>query len=270
MSELARATTVRTQPVSAAEQEALGEPLLRVRDLRIEYAGSGFTLELESLTLRRGERIALLGPSGSGKTTLLRAIKGLVPAQRGEVALLGAAGPVLDPEERNKQIALIYQQFSLVGRLTVYENVLAGCLGRLPVWRSALGLMPARERSAAVGAVLELGLEEQLLSRADRISGGQQQRVAIARAIVQHARVVLADEPIASLDPETGAQVMDSLLQAAALHGQGLVMTFHDPAAARLYANRVIGLREGRVLFDAPTADMDSTMLARLYRGEAS
>jgi len=241
---------------------------MRVRDLQVRYPGSEFSLEVESLTVRRGERIAILGASGSGKTTLLRAVKGLVPEAKGEVALLRASGPVLSRDERLRSIALIYQQFNLVGRSTVYENILAGCLGRLPSWRVALGLFPRHEREAAIRAALEMGLEEQLVMRADRLSGGQQQRVAIARAIMQRAALLLADEPMASLDPETGAQVMDALLGAAALHGQGLLISLHDPEAACAYANRILGMREGRILFDLPSSEIGPDHLASIYRKE--
>jgi len=252
-----------------AEQQAVGEPLVRVRDLRVSFSKTDFTLTVDSLTIRRGERIALLGPSGSGKSTLLRAVKGLVSPTSGEVALLGATGPILSTRERMRTVALIYQQFNLVERSNVYENILAGCLGRLPAWRVALGLFPKSERDAAVRAAEEMGLHQQLLSRADRISGGQQQRVAIARAVLQRASLVLADEPVASLDPETGAQVLDALLEAAALHGQGLILSLHDPDAARTYANRILGLRAGNVIFDLPAGEVRDAELTALYRGTA-
>jgi phosphonate transport system ATP-binding protein len=259
--------TARALAPAAAEGHTVGEPLVRIRDLEVRFPRSEFALHLEDLTIRRGERIALLGSSGSGKTTLLRAIKGLVRITAGEVAVLGATGPVQAPRERMRSVALIYQQFNLVGRSTVYENILAGCLGRLPAWRVALGLFPGPERQAALRAADELGLEQHLLARADRISGGQQQRVAIARAVLQRAPLVLGDEPVASLDPETGAQVLDALLAAAALHGQGLVLSLHDPDAARTYASRVIGLRAGRVVFDLPAQHVGPTELAGLYGG---
>jgi phosphonate transport system ATP-binding protein len=233
--------------------------LLTVTDLRVQFPSTTFSLALESLTLRAGERVGVLGPSGSGKSTLLRAIKGLVPLAVGRVELDGAA----------RNVALIYQQFHLVGRATVYENILVGSLGRVSAWRAALGAFPRVERAAAVRAALEVGLGEQLLARADRTSGGQQQRVAIARAIVQRAHLVLADEPVASLDPETGRQVLDVLLKAAALHGQGLLISLHDPALARQYCSRLVGLRAGRMAFDAPAASVTDEDLERLYRRSA-
>jgi len=233
--------------------------MLTVTDLRVQFPGSPFVLAVASLAVRAGESVGVLGPSGSGKSTLLRAIKGLVPPAAGRVELDGTG----------RNVALIYQQFHLVGRATVYENILVGCLGRVPAWRAALGAFPRIERAVAVTAALEVGLGEQLLARADRLSGGQQQRVAIARAIVQRARLVLADEPVASLDPETGRQVLDVLLKAAALHDQGLLISLHDPALARHYCSRLLGLRDGRVAFDAPSDAVTEQDLERLYRRPA-
>jgi phosphonate transport system ATP-binding protein len=238
-------------------------PLLQVAGLRVRYPGTAFSLEVASLSVQAGECVGLLGPSGSGKSTLLRAIKGLVPLEAGRVELShGIEADCPSPAE----IALIYQQFHLVGRATVYENILVGCLGRVPKWRAVLGLFPRTERRAAVAAALEVGLEEQLLARADRTSGGQQQRVAIARAIVQRARLVLADEPVASLDPETGKQVLEVLLTAASLHDQGLLISLHDPALARATCTRLLGLRDGLVLFDTPAGRVTDAQLEELYR----
>jgi phosphonate transport system ATP-binding protein len=242
------------------------EPLLRVTGLRVQYPDTTFSLAVDSLAVRAGESLGILGPSGSGKSTLLRAIKGLAPLTTGRVDL--SASPSSEKgrrTDRRAEVALIYQQFHLVGRATVYENILVGSLGRLPRWRAALGLFPRKERQAAVAAALEVGLEEQLLARADRTSGGQQQRVAIARAIVQRARLVLADEPVASLDPETGRQVLQVLLDAAAVHDQGLLISLHDPDLARASCTRLLGLRDGRVRFDEPAERVTDGDLERLY-----
>jgi phosphonate transport system ATP-binding protein len=244
--------------VEVEPQSAIGA-LLTVTDLRVRFPGTAFSLTLDALAVRAGECVGVLGPSGSGKSTLLRAIKGLVPLAAGRVDLDGTA----------RDVALIYQQFHLVGRATVYENILAGSLGRVPAWRAVLGAFPRAERAAAVRSALEVGLGEQLLARADRTSGGQQQRVAIARAIVQRARLVLADEPVASLDPETGRQVLDVLLQAAELHEQGLLISLHDPMLARQYCSRLLGLRDGQVVFDAPASAVTDADLERLYQRPA-
>lgn len=236
------------------------EPLLRVTGLEVRFPGSEFSLRVAALAVHAGERVGVLGPSGSGKSTLLRAIKGLVPLHDGRVEL----------DEEARRVALIYQQFHLVGRATVYENILIGSLGRIAPWRSALGLFPRAERAAAVNAAIEVDLEEHLLARADRTSGGQQQRVAIARAIVQQARLVLADEPVASLDPETGRQILELLLKAAALHDQGLLISLHDPLLARHYCSRILGLRDGRVVLDSPAEAVSDADLERLYRRSAA
>jgi phosphonate transport system ATP-binding protein len=252
--------TTDNEGVSARSPERPNaEAHLHLTDLRVRFPGSEFCLEVETLTVRAGECVGVLGPSGSGKSTLLRAIKGLVPLEAGRV-VLG------EGEVSQRSAALIYQQFHLVGRATVYENILVGCLGRIPPWRSVLGAFPRVEREGAVRAALEVGLGEHLLARADRTSGGQQQRVAIARAIVQRARLVLADEPVASLDPEIGRQILDVLLQTAALHDQGLLISLHDPGLARVYCSRILGLRDGRVVLDAPAAHVREADLEQLYR----
>jgi phosphonate transport system ATP-binding protein len=246
-----------------------------VTDVRVRYRDGGFVLVVPSLEVRSGECVGVLGSSGSGKSTLLRAIKGLAPLEHGRVELAEAEHEVARPSGRTGalpvpgraggEVALIYQQFHLVGRATVYENILVGSLGRVASWRAALGLFPRAEREAAVRAALEVGLGDQLLARADRTSGGQQQRVAIARAIVQRAHLVLADEPVASLDPETGRQVLEVLLEAAALHDQGLLISLHDPDLARRYCSRILGLRAGEVVFDAPADRVGDEELGRLY-----
>jgi phosphonate transport system ATP-binding protein len=250
-------------------------PLLQISDLRVHFRDGGFTLSVPALEVRSGECVGILGQSGSGKSTLLRAIKGLVPIESGRLVLAearepadlssGKAGSLSVSGRAGGEVALIYQQFHLVGRATVYENILVGSLGRVPSWRAALGFFPKDERGAAVRAALEVGLGDHLLARADRTSGGQQQRVAIARAIVQRAHLVLADEPVASLDPETGRQVLEVLLEAAAQHDQGLLISLHDPELARRYCSRIVGLRAGEVVFDAPADRVSDGELGRLY-----
>jgi phosphonate transport system ATP-binding protein len=244
---------------------AAAEALVRIRALRVVYPSRTFSLEIPALEIRRGERLALLGSSGSGKTTLLRAMKGVVELSSGQVELLLDGQPVQAPRRRARSAALIYQQFNLVGRATVYENILTGCLGRLPLWRVAVGAAPESEREAAVAIACELGLSDCLLSRAGRISGGQAQRVAIARAALQRAPLVLADEPVASLDPATGAHVLEALQSTAARYRQTLVMSLHDPDAARSYADRIVGLRGGRLVFDLPARDVGPAELNAVY-----
>jgi len=177
--------------------------------------GARRALDGVSLNVDRGEMVALIGPSGSGKSTLLRAITGLAPidAGDGEIRAFGnfvqAQGRVSDKvREARIRIGFIFQQFNLVGRLTLFTNVALGSLGRIPAWRGLLGLWPQETREAAMAALARVGVADYAGQRAGTLSGGQQQRGAIARALVQKAKVILADEPVASLDPVSARRVM--------------------------------------------------------------
>jgi len=220
-----------------------------------------------SLAVRPGEFVALLGPSGAGKTTLFRCLTGLTPTDEGHVRIDGH--PISRTGARElaaarRHVALIFQQFNLVRRLTALENVLAGRLAQASTWRVLARCFARADRQLALRCLDTVGLLDRAWSRADRLSGGQQQRVAIARALAQEAKVILADEPVASLDPDSAATVLDSL-RSAARAGVAVVTSLHQVHLATRYADRIVALRAGRVVQDAPVGSVDRRALERIY-----
>jgi phosphonate transport system ATP-binding protein len=234
----------------------MSEPLLRVRDLSVRLPGSKRAIcDGVSFSLAAGERVALFGPSGAGKTTLLRAINSSVPVHAGQIAFAGeAANPVGKIALRNlrRRIAMIPQKHDLVESLRVYHNVMAGALGR---WSDAHALRflfwpSAAELQEAKAALKRVGLDDKLNARSSALSGGQQQRVAIARALVQQPLLILADEPVASLDPRMAHQVLELLCGLAKHDGVALVCTLHQPELARQYFPRLLQMEAGRLIAD--------------------
>jgi len=229
-----------------------------------------------ALSVQPGEMVALIGASGSGKSTLLRHVAGLACCDRtggGRIEVLGRevqAHGRLNSEVRRLRadIGYIFQQFNLVGRLSVVQNVLLGCLGRTPRWRGTLGLFTAEERQRALHALERVGLVDLAMQRASTLSGGQQQRVAIARALCQRAEVILADEPIASLDPESARKVMEILADINREDGKTVVVTLHQVDYAMRYCQRAVALKGGRIHFDGPTAELNPNFLNDLYGGD--
>jgi phosphonate transport system ATP-binding protein len=205
----------------------------------------------------------VLGPSGAGKTTLFRCIAGLLTPDRGSARL--------DTDERpgsrdgRRRIAVVFQQFNLISLLTALENVLAGRLGYAPAWRGWLRRFARADRLLALECLDRVGLVGLATERADRLSGGQQQRVAIARALAQQPHLILADEPVASLDPTAAEGVMALLRSIARADGVAVLCSLHQVPFARAYADRIIGLSHGRVVLAAPTGEFDEAAYASLY-----
>ena len=229
-----------------------------------------------SLTIQPGEMVALIGASGSGKSTLIRHISGLERAlgPAAEVEIFGRhmqTGGRLTGDARalRREVGVIFQQFNLVGRLSVLTNVLIGCLGRIPAWRGTLGLFPRRERDQAMRALARVGMDGRAHQRASTLSGGQQQRAAIARALLQGAKLVVADEPIASLDPVSSKRVMETLCALNREDGISVLVSLHQVEYARRYCPRTIALRAGEVAYDGPSAALTDSFLRNLY-GDAS
>jgi len=250
-----------------------------MNDLAIEVTslhkqfGEKAALRGIDLQVRRGEMVALLGASGSGKSTLLRHLSGLHVAHRGAVKVLGRelqANGKLSPNVRalRAEIATIFQQFNLVDRLPVMTNVMAGALHRLPLWRTVLRSFPAAEHQRAHEALCRVGIEACAWQRASTLSGGQQQRAAISRALVQGAKVVLADEPIASLDPSSSRRVMELLAAVNRDVGATVVVSLHQVDYAFAYCPRTVALRGGEVVFDGPTNQLSMERLQSLYGGQ--
>jgi phosphonate transport system ATP-binding protein len=242
------------------------EPVARVDGLTKRYAPAIAALDGLSFTIRPGEFVAVLGPSGAGKTTLFRCLTGLTRPDGGTVVVVGHDIWRSPRELRSarRQLALIFQQFNLIRRLSALENVLVGRLAHVPTWRVLLRRFTRRDRQLALGCLDTVGLVDRAGTRAAELSGGQQQRVAIARALAQDAKIILADEPVASLDPESSATVLASLRSAVSA-GVTVVASLHQVHLARAYADRIVALRGGRIVEDVAAARLDARALELIY-----
>jgi len=256
-----------------------------IRNLRKTFRAPGYrpfgrsvcrAIDGVSLRVEPGERIALLGPSGSGKSTLLRHVAGLIAAdpESGVIDVLGStiqdSGRMArDIRRQRARIGFIFQQFNLVGRLSLLMNVQAGMLAHVPTYRSLCFCFTRAEKRRAMTALARVGMAEYATQRASTLSGGQQQRGAIARAMLQGARVLLADEPIASLDPESSRKVMESLVQLNQEDGVTLLVSLHQVEYARTYCPRAVAMRAGRIIYDGPTAKLDEARLLDIYGAKA-
>lgn len=237
--------------------------------------GETKALDDVSLTVNTGEMVALIGPSGSGKSTLLRVAAALQVADSnsGPVSILGKTmqegGKLATGVRENRShLGFIFQQFNLVGRLSLFGNVLLGALGRLPRWRGVLGMFPNSVKQAAMDALDRVGIAEFAGRRASNLSGGQQQRAAIARSLVQGAEVLFADEPIASLDPVSARNVMELLRELNQQDDLTVVVTLHQIDYARQFCDRIVALNKGQVLYDGPQADLTKEKLIEIYGPE--
>lgn len=235
--------------------------------------GTADVLDNITFSIFPGERVALIGSSGAGKSTLLNLLNGTLIPSSGDLWMLGHHARRLLPRQRRRaqqQIGTIYQQFHLVESLRVVHNVNAGHLSRWSFLKAALSLIYPLEVHTAEHALAQVGMPEKLYARTDQLSGGQQQRVALARVLVQDPVVILADEPIASLDPQLSREMMDLLRQLCDRLGKTLVVSLHSVEFARSHCDRLIGLRQGRILFDAPTERVTPDMLNALYQPSTS
>ncbi len=217
----------------------------------------------------RGEFLVVIGTSGAGKSTFLRCINGLVRPTSGTIAYEGtdlatAKGAPL--RQARRQMGMIFQQFNLVRRMSVLQNVLVGRLGYQSSWRTIVPLFKQSDVELALNALERVGIADKAYVRADSLSGGQQQRVAIARALAQQPRIMLADEPVASLDPETSITVLDDLRRINREQGITTVVNLHQLEFAREYADRVIGFKQGRLVFDGKPSDLNRDVYERVYR----
>ncbi len=232
-------------------------------------------LDKVSFTMSRPERIALIGPSGSGKSTLLRSISGLHTIDRGEgtVSVLGRAVQTngrlsSDVRSIRSQMGMIAQQFNLVGRLSLFTNVALGYLGKISGLRGFFGMWTSEEKQRVMQALDHVGVATQAGQRANTLSGGQQQRGAIARAIVQGAQIVLADEPVASLDPVTARKVMKLLVDLNERDNVGVIVTLHQVDYAKAYCDRILALKDGKIVYDGTSDGLSDDILKDIYGAE--
>jgi phosphonate transport system ATP-binding protein len=240
--------------------------MIEVQNLAVSYPNGARALLPTRLLFLRGSFTVLLGPSGAGKSTLLRALNGLVRPTSGRVLAEGlgdiAAARALRAHRRST--GMVFQQHQLIGRVSVLGNVLTGRLGYHGGLRTLLPFAAAEQR-LALAAIERVGLLDFALRRADQLSGGQQQRVGIARALVQQPRLVLADEPVASLDPATAVRVLELLHGICRADGLTAVVSLHQVDLARRFAERIVGLAGGAVVFDGPPEALDAAAVARIY-----
>jgi phosphonate transport system ATP-binding protein len=219
-----------------------------------------------SLQVEQGEFCVLLGPSGAGKSTLMNMVNGVVVPSSGSLTIGGEPLNRKTCASIQRRVGMIHQQLHLVPRLSVLHNVLSGLLPRAGFWRSLIKWFPQQDQRDACQLLDEVGLEEKhLYRRASALSGGQQQRVAIARAFISKPQVVLADEPVSSLDPAMSRSVLESLKQAAKNHSATVVCTLHQLEYALEFADRIVALRKGKVFFDGHPSQLDEATQAELY-----
>ena len=257
---------------------------IEVRDVSKSFQAGKKVLNNISLSVRRGEMVALIGASGSGKSTLIRSIAGLVTIDGGgkrsssrspgEISILGTTmqrqGRVTEHASGlRSRVGIIFQQFNLVPRLSVLTNVCLGFLGQVPRWRGTLGWFSETERKRALQALARVGIAEQALKRGSQLSGGQQQRAAIARSLVQGSEILIADEPIASLDPSAARRVMDILAELNRVDGITVLVSLHQVDYALAYCPRTIALRDGEIVYDGPSSALTPAFLGELYGAES-
>ncbi len=243
--------------------------LLDIKDLRLVYSNGHEALKRISFSAEAGQIVAIVGRSGAGKSTLLRCVNGLEKLTEGQVLVDGddiAAMSGEQLERKRREIGFVWQEFNLVERLPVLSNVLSGRLGYKSGISSVLGFFDRSERELAIRNLERVNLLQRATQRADRLSGGEKQRVAIARAMTQKPKVLLADEPVASLDPELASVVMGDLARIAREDGVLALINIHQVDLARQYADRIIGLAQGVIVFDGAPSEMTDSVLDRVYR----
>ena len=252
--------------------DAKRKPMISIRGLSKTYAGGAGVPALNNISIdvAAGEFLVILGPSGAGKSTLLRCINRLVDPSEGQVFHNGAEITAHRGDLRaiRRQFGMVFQQFNLVKRLSVLNNVLTGRLGYRSAWRSLLYSFPEADKRIAIECLARVNMDHKVFQRADTLSGGEQQRVAIARALAQQPMVILADEPVASLDPKIARQVLGYLRQSAQELGITVLCNLHQVDYAREFSERVVGMSRGAVVFDGPTAALTDEILHRIYYRE--
>ena len=254
--------------------------ILEIKDLHQSYGATTPVLRAVSLKIEQGEFVGIIGLSGSGKSTLLRCINRLIDASSGAImvprSLIGGGSnngradvlKLARPELRllRRKIGMVFQQFNIAKRLSVIENVLSGGLGYQPALRSTLRIFSAEEQRQALTNLKRVGLLDHAYKRADELSGGEQQRVAIARTLMQQPAIILADEPVSSLDPKLSRVVLDILKRVCKEDGITALVSLHTLELTREYADRVIGLKQGQVFFDGSVRDLTEAIVDSVYQ----
>ena len=245
--------------------------MLEIKQLVKKYHTGDLAINGVDLKVEKGQVMALIGPSGAGKSTLIRCVNRLENPTSGEIWLNGEnivkmrSGKL---RRARRNMGMIFQEYALVERLTVMENVLSGRLGYVGFWRSFLRKFPQSDINAAFGLLEKVGLDTMVNKRADELSGGQRQRVGIARALIQKPEILLVDEPTASLDPKTSRQIMRLITELCEENQLTAIINIHDVALAQMYAERIVGLREGSIVYDGSPDDLKPDVLTEIYGKE--
>ncbi len=257
---------------SGTKHSAQDQALLSIRHLRKEYRVGEPVLKDITLDIDARGVTAIIGPSGTGKSTLIRCINRLVNPTAGEIWFEGQDLATLEGfalRMARRRIGMVFQEYNLVERLSVIENVLSGRLGYLPVWRALFRQFPEVDIARAFELIEAVGLSADFATRrADQLSGGQRQRIGIARAIMQNPALILADEPTSSLDPKTSVEIMELLTGIASERGIPVMINIHNVELAKRYAGRIIGMTGGQVVYDGPPDGLADHHLNSIYGGE--
>ncbi|TYP72040.1 phosphonate ABC transporter ATP-binding protein [Paenibacillus methanolicus] len=247
------------------------EPLLSIQQLTKQYNKQHTALAGISLDVSRGEFVAVIGPSGAGKSTLLRSINRLAEPTSGSIAFEGVRVEQARKKELRQvraNIGMIFQHYNLVYRLSVLENVLHGRLGHMSSFAGMFSRYSEADKEEAIRLLRKVGLENEIYKRADELSGGQKQRVGICRALAQKPSLILADEPIASLDPRSSKIVMDALRANCEEQGITCLVNLHQVDVAKRYATRIVGIKAGKVVFDGPPSELHEGYIEHIYEGK--
>ena len=245
--------------------------MLKIKQLVKKYNTGDLALNSVDLEVHKGQVMALIGPSGAGKSTLIRCVNRLVAPTSGEIWFNGEnivkmrSGKL---RRARRSMGMIFQEFALVERLTVMENVLSGRLGYVGFWRSYLRKFPQNDIKDAFRLLEKVGLDTMVNKRADELSGGQRQRVGIARALIQNPDILLVDEPTASLDPKTSRQIMRLITELCEENQLAAIINIHDVALAQMFSERIVGLREGSIVYDGSPDDLKPDVLTEIYGKE--
>jgi len=245
--------------------------MLTIQNLVKKYPGGEAALKSVSLTVEPGQVLALIGPSGAGKSTLIRCINRLVEPTEGSISMEGEELTRLHGgglRRARRRMGMIFQEYALIERLSVMENVLSGQLGYVGFWRSFLRRFPQDVVDEAFRLLDRVGLSEFYDKRADALSGGQRQRVGIARALLQNPRILLVDEPTASLDPKTSRQIMRLITELCEERGLAAIINIHDVPLAMMFVKRIIGLRQGEIVYDGDPDGLTPERLTEIYGEE--
>ena len=245
--------------------------MLRVVDLIKQYRTGDRALKGVSLDVPDGQVMALIGPSGAGKSTLIRCVNRLVEPTSGQILLNDLPINKLSQAQlrrARRSMGMIFQEYALVERLSVMENVLSGRLGYVGFWRSYTRKFPQSDIDAAFDLLERVGLADMVDKRADELSGGQRQRVGICRALIQHPELLLVDEPTASLDPKTSRQIMRLICELCKERGLSAIINIHDVMLAQMFAERIVGLRLGEIVYDGPPDGLTAEVLTDIYGEE--